>query len=305
MRLAVTATQWAAAMLLIPGMKRVATRIGSLCIAVLLAGCQGQVSIDLTTEKPADPAVRQVVAGLAGLQFEKSDGSTEALEFTASESVNLNGFQDGSLLTLFTNEPLPPGTYTGVRLLFDTNASGRYVTDSAARRYPLLLAAGDYAEFDYLVEKDNSSSRAVTLTLDLRQSLSLGSTTGVFTLTPVLRSVVAEDASVIEGTVTVTCATGTSLAQAGAVYLFRGLDVLPDDRDGAGVEPYATGALTFSSLTGLYSYRLLDLPAGDYTLAATCDGTLENPAANNALVFAGTVNVTLPRDTVATANLND
>ena len=271
--------------------------------ALLLAGCQGQVSIDLTTEKPADPSVRQVVAGLAGLQFEKSDGSTEALEFAASESVNLNGFQNGSLLTLFTNEPLSPGTYTGVRLLFDTNANGRYVTDSLARRYPLLLAAGDYADFDFLVEKDNASAKAVTLTLDLRQSLSLNPATGVFTLTPVLRSVVVEDASVIEGTVTVTCATGTSLAQGGAVYLFRGLDVLPDDRDGSGAEPYATGALTFSSLTGLYSYRLLDLPAGDYTLAATCNGTLENRATDDALVFLATVNVPLPRDTVATVNL--
>jgi hypothetical protein len=292
-------------MLLNPEMKRAATWIGTLCMAVLLTGCQGQVSIDLTTEKPADPTIRQVVAGLAGLQFEKSDGSTEALEFTASESVNLNGFQNGSLLTLFTNEPLPSGTYTGVRLLFDTNANGRYVTDSLARRYLLQLAAGDYADFDFLVEKDNSSSRAVTLTLDLRQSLSLNPTTGVFTLTPVLRSVVVEDASIIEGTVAVTCATGTSLAQGGAVYLFRGLDVLPDDRDGQGVEPYATGALTFSSLTGLYSYRLLDLPAGDYTLAATCNGTLEDRATDDALVFAGTVNVTLPRDTVATVNLSD
>ncbi len=271
--------------------------------ALLLAGCQGQVSIDLTTEEPADPAIRQVVAGLAGLQFEKSDGSTEALEFTASESVNLNGFQNGSLLTLFTNEPLPPGTYTGVRLLFDTNTSGRFVTDSLARRFQLLLAAGDYADFDFVVEKEKSSRRDITLTLDLRQSLSLDSTTGVFTLTPVLRSVVVADASIIAGTVAVTCDPGASLAQGGAVYLFRGLNVVPDDRGGAGDPPYATGALTFSSVTGQFSYRLLDLPAGDYTLAATCDGTLENPTTNDALVFRGNTNVRVPRDTVATVDL--
>ncbi|MEQ1580737.1 MAG: DUF4382 domain-containing protein [Steroidobacteraceae bacterium] len=282
-------------------------RLSLTCLALIafgLAGCQGQVSVDLTTEKPADPAVRQVVAGLAGLQFAKSDGSTEDLEFTASESVNFNGFQNGSLLTLFTDEALPPATYTGVRLLFDTTASGRFVTDGLARRYQLLLAAGDYADFDFVVEKDKSSRREITLTLDLRQSLSLDSTTGVFTLTPVLRSVVTADAGIVAGTVAVTCDAGTSLAQGGAVYLFRGLNVVPDDRGGAGDPPYATGALTFSSVTGQYSYRLLDLPAGDYTLAATCDGTLENPATNDALVFRGAVNVKVVGNAVVTADLS-
>lgn len=283
-------------------------RLSLPCLALIafgLAGCQGQVSVDLTTEKPADPAVRQVVAGLAGLQFAKSDGSTEDVEFKASESVNFNGFQNGSLLTLFTDEPLPTGTYTGVRLLFDTSTSGRFVTDSLARRYQLLLAAGDYADFDFFVEKDKSARREITLTLDLRQSLSLDTTTGVFTLTPVLRSVVTADAGIVAGTVAVTCDAGTSLAQGGAVYLFRGFDVVPDDRGGAGDPPYATGSLTFSSVTGQFSYRLLDLPAGDYTLAATCDGTLENPATDDALVFRGTVNVKVASDTVVTVDLID
>lgn len=276
---------------------------GLVLIALGLAGCQGQVSVDLTTEKPADPAIRQVVAGLAGLQFGKSDGSTEDLEFATSESVNFNGFQ-GSLLTLFTDEPLPEGTYTGVRLLFDTDSSGRFVTDSLARSYDLLLVAGDYADFDFVVEKDKSARREITLTLDLRQSLSLDSGTGVFTLTPVLRSVVTEDAAVVAGTVAVTCDAGTSLAQGGAVYLFRGLNVVPDDRGGAGDPPYATGALTFSTLTGQFSYRLLDLPAGDYTLTATCDGTLEDPATNDALVFRGTVNVKAIANDVVSVDLS-
>jgi Domain of unknown function (DUF4382) len=276
---------------------------GLVLIALGLAGCQGQVSVDLTTEKPADPAVRQVVADLAGLQFEKSDGSTESLEFETSESVNFNGFQ-GSLLTLFTDEPLPTGTYTGVRLLFDTDTSGRFVTDSLARSYDLLLATGDYADFDFVVEKDKSSRRELTLTLDLRQSLSLDSATGVFTLTPVLRSVDATKAGTIAGTVAVTCDAGTSLAQGGAVYLFRGLDVVPDDRGGAGDQPYATGALTFSTVTQAFSYRLLDLPAGDYTLAATCDGTLEKPTTNDALVFRGTVNVKAVANDVVSVDLS-
>jgi hypothetical protein len=228
---------------------------GLLFVAACLAGCQGQVSVDFTNERPADASLRQVVAGLSGLEFERSDGSATRVTFTASESVNLNGFQNGRVLALLTDETLPPGTYTGIRLLFDTNADGRFVTDSLSRRFQLQLAAGDYAAFDFLVEKDKASRRDITL------------------------------------------------AQGGTVYLFTGRDRAPDDRDGIGVEPYATTALTINTATGQFSYRLLDLPAGDYTLAVTCEGSLENPATDDTLVFHGTRNVQVSEATVTTANV--
>jgi len=280
-------------------------RLPFILIALLLAGCEGRVSVDLTNERPADASLRQVVSGLDGLEFERSDGTTEQVTFTASESVNLNGFQNGRVLTLLTDETLPEGTYTGVRLLFDTDADGRFVTDSLSRRYTMLLATGDYAEFDFVVEKDKSSRKAITLTLDLRQSLSLDSSTGVFTLTPFLRSVVTDEAGILEGTVSVTCGAGVSLAQGGTAYLYRGLGVVPDDRDGIGVEPYATAALSINTATGQFSYRLLDLPAGDYTLAVTCEGSLENPSTNDILVFHGTRNVRVDEAAVSTANVTD
>ncbi len=284
-------------------MTRAFLSLGVVAIGCLLAGCQGQVSAELTTERPADGALRQVVASLAGLEFEKADGTTKQVAFTANKLVNLNGFQNGSLLSLLANESLPEGTYTGVRLVFDTDTAGRFVSDSLARRFSLQLAAGSYADFDFKVEKDKSSRAEIILTLDLRQSLRFEGATGLFTLAPYLRSVPTADASTITGTVSVTCDAGTSLASGGAVYLYRGVDLVPDDRDGSGIEPYATGVVTLNSVTGVYSYRVLDLPAGDYTVAATCDGLLENPVTDDVLVFRGIRNVKVARNDTLTADL--
>ena len=272
-------------------------------VAGLLTGCQGKVSVDLTTTPPGDRDILQVVAGVLGLEFSRSDGSTETLEFTASESVDFMEFRNGDLLTLFTNEPLPAGTYTGVRLLFDANADGRFVTDGLAGSAPLLLVPGDYADFDFTVEDEESSSASLTLTLDLRQSLSFNATNDEYTLQPYLRSVLSADAGVLEGFVSIVCPAGASLLEGGAVYLFQGQDIVPDDRDGNGIEPYATGSLIQDLLTDQFSYQLLDLPAGEYTIAATCNGDLEDPTTDTLLTFRGTRNVNVSRDSVTTASV--
>ena len=47
----------------------------------------------------------------------------------------------------------------------------------------------------------------------------------------------------------------------------------------------------------------LDLPAGDYTVAATCDGLLENPVTDDVLVFRGIRNVKVARNDTLTADL--
>jgi Domain of unknown function (DUF4382) len=271
----------------------------------LLAGCQGQVSVDLTTDPAADPNLSEVVAQVLGLEFARDDGTTETLEFTASEAVNFLDYQNGILLNLFTDEELPTGTYTGVRLLFDTDENGRFVTDDLGRQFPLLLATGNYADFDLTVEDRRSSSESLTLTLDLRQSLYFTVRNGEYTLQPYLRSVPTDDASILEGTVAISCPAGTSLLEGGAVYLFRGQDVEPDDRDGNGVEPYATTSLILNSLTAQFGYRLLDVPPGDYTIAATCRGNREDPTIDTLMTFRGTRNVEVDSDEVIAVNVSD
>ena len=89
--------------------------------ALLLAGCdENNFTADLATDPPADPAVTGVSVNLRGLEFRQSDGSTPTLEFRDGEIVNLLDLDEGSPVRLFTDEELPAGSYTGVRLRFDS-----------------------------------------------------------------------------------------------------------------------------------------------------------------------------------------
>lgn len=275
-------------------------RLGTLGLLALLAGCEGEVTTDLATELPADPNITQVVANLRGVEFSTSSGGTETLEFTSGEQVDLIDLaDDNGVLRLFTNEQLSDGSYTGVRLLFDADrADDAFVSTSAGTQFPLNLTDGDYASLSFSIEDNENSSESFTLLLDLRKSLSFDDDSDEYTLTPVMRTVETSEMSRIEGNVSVNCPAGDSLER-GAVYLFQGRDITPDDIDGAGVEPFAT-APVFTSTTGAgFFYALRYLPAGDYTLAVTCSGNDEEPTTDEDLQFRNVVNVSLDsRETI-------
>ena len=192
-------------------------------------------------------------------------------------------------MRLFTDESLPEGSYTGVRLLFDEDEDQNVVTTGAGE-FPLLLAEGDFAAIDFTVEEDDRSEQSITLVADLRQSLSFDEDTDEYTLTPRLRAVTTDDGARIEGVVTVTCPTGTALITGGAVYLFSGPDVEPDDLDGADAEPFATTRV-LESTTGGFRFALSMLPAGEYTLALTCRGNEDLLGVDDTLDFVNIVNV--------------
>jgi hypothetical protein len=255
---------------------------------LLLGGCDARLTVDLNTNPPADPAITRVDANLRGLDFRRADGSSDTLEFRAGELVDLLDLQDAGTLRLFTDETLPAGRYTGVRLLFDEaeddNVVARGVVES-----PLLLQEGAYAAVDFQVEDDESSDESISLVLDLRQSLSYEDAADEYTLTPALRAVPTGAAARIEGTVASACPTGTSLADGGAVYLYAGSGVTPDDVDGAEAEPYATTRVRVDGAAPSYALGLLQ--AGRYTLALTCRGNEDERGTSDDLEFRVVVDV--------------
>ena len=280
------------------------TRCGAIAMFALLAGCEGEVTMDLQTELPADPNVSQVVANLRGLEFTTSGGGTATLEFSDSQALDFIDYtDDDNVLRLFTSESLSEGNYTGVRLLFDADRSDdAFVAIAAGTQFPLNLVDGDYAPLSFNVEDNESTSESFTLTLDLRKSLSFDDDDDEYTLTPVLRSIETGEASRIEGDISVTCPAGDSLSR-GAVYLFEGSDVTPDDIDGTGVEPFATAPVFTSTDGGSFFYTLRFLPEGDYTLAVTCVGNDDEPLVDDDLEFRNVINVSLDNNEIVTLDL--
>ena len=270
---------------------------------LLLAACDGRFSADLATDPPADPVINQLQVSLLGLEFRTSDGSISTLEFRDGELVDLLDLREGNPLRLFTSEELPSGSYTGLRLLFDEGEDASVVnTDGDV--FPVLLVDGPYAPVDFSVEDNESSSEQLTLTLDLRQSLSFDDIDDEYTLTPVLRAVRTSQAAQISGNVTASCPAGTSLILGGAVYAYAGVDVTPDDLDGTAPGPFATTGVTLGTDTGQFSYALRFLPAGDYTLALTCRGNEDELLADDDLEFGDGVNVTVEEGSQVLRNFN-
>ena len=276
--------------------------LGAAMLGLLLGGCDGTLTADLATDPPADTAIKSVQVNLRGLDFRMGDGTTKSLDFRSGELVDLLDLRNGDPMRLFTNESLPAGNYTGVRLLFDTDVASNAVTNGGGK-VPLVLADGAYAAVDFSVEDQKSSTEKLSLMLDLRQSLSYEKAKNKYTLTPVLRSVPTDDAARIEGVDTVACPLGTLLVPGEAVYLFAGTGVSPDDLDGAKAEPFATTSVVRSATTALV-YSLRFLPAGDYTLALTCNGNEDELGVDNDLRFRNVSNVRVGKGEVVVRNFN-
>jgi hypothetical protein len=259
-------------------------------LGLLLSGCDPQFTADLTTDPPANPDITAVQVNLRGLEFRQADGKRPTLEFRSGERVDLlKLWSDPEPLRLFTDEELPAGQYTGVRLLFDDDVDQNVVA-TLESDFPLVLEDGDFAAVDFKVEEDDDNEEAFTLMLDLRQSLRFDGTDEEYTLVPRLRAVRTEDAARIEGDVTFSCPTGTSLSTGGAVYAFQGQDVQPDDLDGLTPEPLATTRVD-GSLSVRPRYELRFLPAGKYTLALTCRADEDLLGVDDSLDFGVTRNV--------------
>ena len=260
----------------------------------------------MVADAPADRGIQQVNASVTGLEFRKDDGGTETLSFNDGQPVNLLDYLDGNALRLFTDEDLPEGTYTGVRLTFEEDpADDPVVIDSDGDSFPLTIVDGDYADLSFTVDEDENSEDSFTLTLDLRQSLIFNDDDDEYTLQPYLRSTEVGTTGDITGFVDITCPSGTALTDGGAVYLFSGEDVDPDDRDGSGVEPFATTDV-YSTTDGRQAYGLRFLPEGDYTIAVTCEGDLENPDTDDSdMDFEITNNVQVDEDSTVRNDFTD
>lgn len=275
--------------------------ICAICLGATSESCSffgisgdAQITVDLSISPPADRGIVELVAGVRGLEFQKSDGSTEEILFQDDEVVDFMSLDGTSPLRLFTDEELPEGDYTGVRLLLDIdNADDAFVTVDTGESFDLALSDGTYATIDFSVD-DDSEDASITLTLDTRLSLSFDDDNDRFILTPYLRSAPSDDAGQIAGSVSVGCPTGSSLPN-GAVYLFEG-DVEPDDRDNNGVEPYATAPIVASQLGTQFTYVFRFVAEGDYTIALTCRGDDEDPTTDDDLRFQNTADVQLSRD---------
>ena len=270
--------------------------------ALLLAACEGELQIRLT-DAPIDDATA-VNVRFTGVELLTEAGTAETYDFDEVRTINLLDLQGGRTVTLVSDDDVPGGTYNGIRLLIDAPSSGSEstITFSDGSEFPLVLssAAGGSRSVSGSFTVEEDERLALTIDFDLRRSiLEPTGTATAYRLAPRLRLVNDADIGTLTGRVASAyitdpdCDNGDDNSTGNTVYVFSGRNATVSDMDNAVDDAITFGAVTLDDSSGEYGYTVGFLPAGNYTVALTCQGRLDDPVTQETIAFTGTTNVSI------------
>lgn len=282
------------------------------CMAVILSACGGSDAADPATtgsitlgitDTPVAEAGK-VVVRFTGVEIIAAEGSgleNQTFTFTEAKTIDLLALQGGLRDTLLEDQSLPAGDYGQIRLMVQAEHDGTmdsYIEINGAQ-HELRVPSGSQTGLKLVHELDVAadSSTDLTIDFDLRKSVVLAGS--VYMLKPALRLVETETAGELTGIVDpsvfagVTC--DASPLEGYSVYVYEGHGVTPDDL-GSGTPPLASVGVTLDETSVRYVYTVGFLAPGNYTVAATCHGNLDETEAGDDDVV-----LVAPADVVVTA----
>ena len=306
--------------------------LGSVIIggaALALAACSGtgpdaaqsptgnaELSISLM-DAPVDD-VLEVHVQITKLTL-KPNGNGPAFDLpmeTSPITVDLLELTEDNAAILVDGASIEPGAYNW--LTMDVNASidgviDSYVVTDTGAWEEIVVPSG---RVRLVSGFDVGASEALMLIFDwdLRKGLVHPPGRGGYILKPAFRVIGTEAFGRISGTIDVAAVTlaandcnadseSGDFDVGNTVYIFEGLDIVPDDLDEAGdVTPLATVDAVLSDDSTGYDYSTI-VPFGDYTVAFSCQAANDeaetnetgntDPADDTVSFFDPAVNVTL------------
>lgn len=287
------------------------TKGSLLFLGMLLTACgggdgsgTGKMSVQVT-DAPVDSA-EKVVVRFTGLSYKPLNGAAQQVVFDVPKDIDLLALAGGNAAPLVSNLVVPAGAYEWMRL--NVAAEFDSVYDSyiqiAGNQYELWVPSGSESGLKlnggFVVPQGGLAS--YTLDFDLRRSVVAPNGQPGYLLKPVLRMVNNAEVGTLSGQVdTALIASVCSGSATGAVYLYQGADVIPDDVDGLDAEPLASGAVVLQG-DGSYRYTIAFLSPGSYTATYTCDAASDLPESSEVLNYSGTANVTISTGSTTTLN---
>lgn len=136
-----------------------------------------------------------------------------------------------------------------------------------------------------------------------------GSSSGDGPLKPVPRLLEDDQVGRIGGTVSAALlglsgCPADDLARGAAVYLYAGANQLPDDIGGANPRLLlSTGISAGATASAPYTFTITALPPGDYTLALSCQGLLDDPERSDDISFTTPATLSVHAAQTATIDL--
>ena len=253
----------------------------------------GNLTLDLTDSPITDAA--RVVVEFTGVEIKPANAmNPEVFDFPAPRQIDVLELDNGDTENLLDNVELPAGEYEWIRLKVNAgqNASDSYLETRFGTRHALFLPNGNESSLtisrDFTIEAGGTHN--FTVDFDLRKSvLRASGAGGEYLLRPVLRLVNNLEAGRIDGRVDFRL---FGFFCEPAAYLYEGANVEPDDI-GSRTEPLTTTAVHYDFNPGVWHFVMAFVPAGQYTLAFTCEADEDDADRNDRPDFTGVRNVTI------------
>lgn len=248
----------------------------------------GQTSFSLRLTDAPVSTVARIVVQFTEVRIKPENGAWIDIALASPRAIDLLQLQGTSTVDLVPDLPVEAGNYTEVRLLVDSAPMTSFVELIAGGVMPLTIPSGSSSGLKLKGDFMLSPGRATTMIadFDLLQSLKINGG-GNYRLDPVIRLINAADAGHIRGMVDPTLLLDPSCSDFdvnshNSVYVFAGHNANVEDIDldpGGGPDeatPVTTASIQLDIATGKYLYEAAYLPAGDYTIALTCNADAED-----------------------------
>lgn len=255
------------------------------------------------TDAPIDDAV-SVMLRFTEVRLRNTNGNWTTHTFNTPLSIDLLQLQGTNTADLLVGKRVDVGNYDEIRLLVDGAPMANYI-DLGNSVVELTIPSGSSSglkikgDFTVLDNQDTS----LVMDFDLRQSITMAGNSGMYILKPVVRLVNATEAGHIRDTVDpallspMPACSDTDPNSYNAAYVFAGHNVTPDDIDQSSPQslaPFATTSIGYDNAIMGFLYEAAFLPAGDYTIALTCNADAEDlDDGNDDLKFFNIQNVTV------------
>lgn len=267
------------------------------------AGSTGTVSFGITDAPATD--LSNVTIAFTEIRLKPENGDWVEFSLDGFEQVNLLDLQGGLTEPLITDQEVPAGNYTELRLIIDTQNSFVKKESTADAQYTLAVPSGEQSGLklkgDFLVAADTTTS--FTIDFDVRKSIvdPQGVALADFMLKPSLRLLNNLDVGSITGQVDVAQITSIRSADGsaadceydGSVYVYTGSDVTPSDLNVNNEEgnPLMVVPVKPDPESVFFNYTAAFLPAGEYTIAYSCQD--DNNEQDDPIEFDGEQNLTV------------
>lgn len=275
----------------------------TLFIGVSLIGCSdtsngnGAISIGIT-DAPVDEA-SNVFVQFNSLEFKPADGQSIVLNFDETKTIDLLALQGGKFEMLVDTFEVQPGNYNWLRLgvIANENEMDSYINLENGSSYSLYIPSGEETGLKinrkFVVTVGGTISMIVDF--DLRKSvMNPAGKINDYILKPVLRMTDNSQTGFIMGSISASALTDPGCNEGKAVYLYADNNVVADDI-GSSASPLITALLNYNADTDRWEFEIGFVEEGDYTVAVTCDGDVDQLESDEAAwqsISSANVNVT-------------